>query len=91
MNKLELAAAAKDFMAEPVMVAAFADCRSALVSKLESTPFGDVDTQHEIALMLQLLKRVREQLVMYTSELDIERNARKAERFVEAARQSYRP
>lgn len=42
----------------PVFVEAFTKVRNGLVDSLERSAVGDKDAQHEIALCLQLLKRV---------------------------------
>lgn len=91
MTNLDTALRVKELMADPVMVAAFAGVRAGMVSQLEDTAFGDAQTHHEVALMLQLLKRVREQLNMYSSELEIEQKRRRDEAFVSRTRETYRP
>jgi len=53
---------AREVLNENMMGGVFNEVREALVSKLEQTPIGDTDTQHEIALTLQLLKQLRRHL-----------------------------
>lgn len=62
MTPFERAERAKQLLADEVLQDAFGDIRSRLIAQLESLPINDHETQHEITLMLQLLRRVREQL-----------------------------
>lgn len=87
MTPLEKAERAKQLLSDPVMNAAFQDIRMQLVGKLEQVPFGDMDTQHEIALMLQLLKRLREQLLTYQQEIVVDKAKKKHDSFIERVRE----
>ena len=62
MTPFERAERAKQLLADEVLQDAFGDIRSRLIAQLESLPINEYETQHEITLMLQLLRRVREQL-----------------------------
>lgn len=87
MTPNEKAERAKILLADPAMDAAFSDIRMALVLKLESAPVGDVDTQHEIALMLQLLKRIRTQLESYVQDQKMIQHRQKQDTFIQKMRQ----
>jgi len=86
MTPLERATRARQLLADEVLRDALSDIRMSLVSQLESVPIGDIDTQHEIALTMQLLKRLRTQLEMYGQEVTIEQNKRKQESFIQRVR-----
>jgi predicted metal-dependent HD superfamily phosphohydrolase len=87
MTPLERADRAKQLLEDAVLQAAFHDIRMQLVAKLEQVPFGDIDTQHEIALTLQLLKRLREQLALYANEVAVDKAKKKHESFVTRMRE----
>jgi hypothetical protein len=89
MTPNEKAEHAKQVLGDPVMKAAFEDIRMSLVSKLEFTPISDVETQHEIALMLQLLKRLREQLQSYVSAQSVDIAKQKQDSFIEKMRERF--
>jgi len=90
MTPSEKANRARDLMADPVMEAAFSDIRMGMLANLESVPISDIDTQHEITLMLQLLRRVRDQLNRYGQDELIESHRAKNESFIQRIRQSIR-
>lgn len=83
MTPSEKAEAAKTLLESPILKAAFTDVRENLVSQLESVPFGDTDTQHEVALMLQLLKRLQGQLHKYMQGTLLEKEKIKQRTFIE--------
>ena len=87
MTPNEKADASRRILAEPVITAAFADIRMRLVAKLEQAPIGDVDTQHEIALTLQLLKQLRTQLERYVQGQAVDKARDKHDTFIEKMRQ----
>lgn len=87
MTPTELGERAKQLLAEPAMMAVFTDIRAKLVSRLESAPVGDIDTQHEIALMLQLLKQIKQQLEQYAAEVEIDAHRLKQDRWIDRMRQ----
>lgn len=87
MTPLEKAERARQVLEDPVFNAAFQDIRMQLVVKLESVPFGDLDTQHEIALMLQLLKRLKDQLGTYGNELAVDKARKKQDSFMAKIRE----
>jgi hypothetical protein len=87
MTPNEKADNARRILAEPVITAAFSDIRMNLVAKLEQAPIGDVDTQHEIALTLQLLKQLRSQLERYVQDQAVDQHRQKHDTFIEKMRQ----
>lgn len=88
MTPNEKAEAAKMLLESPIMRAAFTDIRESLVSKLEGVPFGDTDTQHEVALMLQLLKRLQTQLHTYIQEQAMVKHRNQQDEFIKKTRQT---
>jgi len=87
MTPFERADRAKQLLADSVLQGAFRDMRDKLVLQLEVVPLSDIETQHEIALMLQLLKRLQNQLVIYTQEIAVDKHKIKQENFVARMRQ----
>jgi hypothetical protein len=87
MTPFERADRAKQLLADSVLQGAFRDMRDKLVLQLEVVPLSDIETQHEIALMLQLLKRLQNQLVIYTQEIAVDKHKQKQENFVARMRQ----
>ena len=87
MTPNEKAESARLLLGDPVISAAFADIRLGLVSKLEQTPMADIESQHEIALTLQLLKQLRLQIESYRQHAVIEESHCKHETFVQKMRQ----
>ncbi len=67
----------------PILKHAFIDIREGLVRQLEVIPLGDKETQHEITLMLQLLKRVETTLNKYLQDGSVEKYQRKQEEFIQ--------
>jgi hypothetical protein len=88
MTPSERADRAKQLQNDPVLIAAFRDIREKLVSQLEVVMLSDVETQHEIALMLQLLKRLQSQLMLYQQDGAIEKHKEKQDSFIRRMRQS---
>jgi hypothetical protein len=89
MTPNEKAERAKEVLGDPVMKQAFDDIRMALVSQLEFTPMSDIDTQHEVALMLQLLKRLRGQLQSYVSAQSVDKAKIRQDSFIEKMRERF--
>jgi hypothetical protein len=86
MTPLERADRAKQLLEDPVWKAAFADIRERLVAQLETIAIGDHETQHEIALTLQLLKRLQGQLQKYVSDQAVDERRLKDETFIDRVR-----
>lgn len=91
MTPLEKAERARQLLADPVMTAAFSDIRMEIVETLETLPISDVETQHESALMLQLLKRLQSKLQNYGGDLAIEKHRQKQDSFIQRVRESFLP
>ena len=53
---------------DPLLQQVFSGVRMALVERLESSGIGDEKTQHEIALMLQLLKQLNTHLLNFADD-----------------------
>ena len=87
MTPIDRAERAKALLQDELLKQAFADIKKRLVDQLEATAIHDIDTQHEIALMLQLLKRVRTQLETYVGEGVVETHKTRQENFLERMRQ----
>lgn len=66
------------------------ELRMDLVARLESVPMGDIDTQHEIALSLQLLRQMKTRLMSYANEAAMEKAVARHDSFVAKMRESYR-
>jgi hypothetical protein len=80
MDNIQRGAEVEQLLSNPLLKAAFEGVRAKLVEKLEEVPFGDIDTQHEIALSLQILKNVRRYLENWVQDgrLEAERATSKA-------------
>jgi len=88
MTPSERADRAKQLLNDPVLKGAFSDLRDKLVMQLEASVVSDVETQHEIALMLQLLKRIQSQLLSYQQDGAIDKHKEKQDSFLRRMRQS---
>jgi hypothetical protein len=86
MTPFEKAEHAKRLLDDPVLNAAIHDIRMKLVGQLESAPISDVELQHEVALMLQLLKRIRTQFEQYVQEHAMVQHAEKQRTFMDRMR-----
>ncbi len=87
MTPFEKSESAKRIKEEPVIKQAFIDIRENLVRQLENVPIDDVETQHQVSITLQLLKRldttltryIQDQTVIDFRKLQDEKIARKRE------------
>jgi steroid 5-alpha reductase family enzyme len=91
MTPIELAERVNKIMADEAMVEVFTGIRMGLVARLESLPVGDKDSQHEVALMLQLLKQVRVQMETYGREAILVAHDKRNEAFIRKIKQSTVP
>lgn len=89
MTPFEKAERAKQLLADPVLRGAFESIKAGLVERLETVPMGDRDTQHEIALSLQLLKRLDEQLKRHLNEQAMLEAQKKHTSFIERMKESF--
>ena len=91
MTPIERAHRASELLDDAVLKQAFADVREQIVAGLESAPFGDVDTQHHLALSLQVLKNVQIRLRKYAEELAVDKAKDNHRKFIDRIRQTYTP
>lgn len=73
MTPIERAMRLKQILDDEVFKSAVSDVRARLIDRLENSPISDHETQHEIALMLQLLKNVVSELQRGATEIEVER------------------
>ena len=90
MTPIERAERSKQLLGDSVFLSAFEDIRNGLVKRLESSPIGDIETHHEIALTLQLLQQLKAQLVRYGEEIAVDKQKKRHEEWIEKARQRIR-
>jgi hypothetical protein len=91
MTPREKAERAKQLIEDPMVRHVLDDIRMGLVQQLEASPIGDVDTHHEVALMLQLLARIKPTLLKYSQQGEIDAQKLKHESFVSRTRQKLFP
>lgn len=91
MTPFEKAERAKSVLADPVFAEAMSDIRMRLVAQLEAAAISDIETQHEITLTLQLLKRLREQLDRYVQDQAVVVHKSKQESFMKRMKRSLAP
>ena len=89
MTPNDKAERAKQVLGDPVMKQAFEDIRMRYVEQLEAVPISDVETQHEVTLCLQLLKRVQSQLQKYVSDQSVDQAKAKQDSFIEKMRERF--
>ena len=89
MTPRERADRAQQILEDAVFKQAVGDIRMRLVAQLESAPISDVETQHEIALMLQLLKRLQAQLFSYVQDNKLDEAKKKSDSWIEKIRERY--
>jgi hypothetical protein len=89
MTPNDKAERAKQVLADPVMKQAFEDIRMRYVEQLEAVPMSDVETQHEVTLCLQLLKRVQAQLQRYVSDQSVDKAKIRQDSFIEKMRERF--
>ena len=87
MTPFEKADRAKQLLADPLLKEAFATIREELVAGLEKTPMGDVDTQHDLALTLQVLKRLQTTLHRFVQDNILQEHKNKSQSFIERMRE----
>ena len=87
MTPFERAERAKQLLADPVLKEAFHSIRESLVSKVEASGLDDVDTHHEVALSLQLLKRLNTTLQRFIQEQTVLEHRNKTDSFVQRMRE----
>ena len=88
MTPRERAERAENLLTDPVMKLVFVDIREALVGQLEAVPISDAESQRDIALMLQLLKRFKTTLSGYIQDQKIIEHRQKQDKDLEERRES---
>lgn len=73
MNDMERADRAKELLENPVFKMAYDGVRTELIGALETCGFQDIETQHELTVSLQLLKRLRTKLERFVDDGKVER------------------
>jgi hypothetical protein len=79
---------ANRLLEDPVLRQALDSIRDGIVSKIEASPIGDRDTHHEAAISLQLLKRVRSELMQMVSDVKVDEHRTKQDAFIKNMKQS---
>jgi hypothetical protein len=79
---------AKRLLDDPVLRLALDSIRDGIVLKIEGSPMGDRDTHHEAAISLQLLKRVRSELMRMVDDVKIDESRAKQDAFIKNMKQS---
>ena len=87
MTPIEKGERAKQLLDDPLVTAVFSDIRAAIVNQLEAAPPSDIDSQHELALQLRLLKEVRVRFARYASEIAVDKHKRESERWIDRMRE----
>ena len=87
MTPFERADEAGRLLKNEVLRDAFAAIREGLIHQIEHAPLSDVELQQEIALMLQLLKRVQSQLSRYVEDGKLEQYRQKQQSFMDRIRE----
>jgi hypothetical protein len=87
MTPREKAESAQRLLDEPVFKTVLVDIKDRLVSQLETVAISDKETQHEITLMLQLLKRIPSELQRYIQDQALENAKAKQQSWIENARE----
>lgn len=90
MSPTEKAERAQRILEDEVFQTMLDELRMELVGRLESVPMGDIDTQHEIALSLQLLRQMRTRLMSYGNQAALDKHVAKETAFVAKMRETYR-
>jgi hypothetical protein len=87
MTPNEKSERSKQVLGDPIIAAAFADIRLGLVSRLEQLPMADRESQHEIALTLQLLKQLKLQIESYGQDAVVEKHRQQHDSFITRMRE----
>jgi 3-phosphoglycerate kinase len=87
MTPYERAEEARHLLENDTLKKAFVDIREGLVVQLESIPFHEIDTQHELALMLKLLNKLKSQLQTYIQNDSVDQHRRKQDTFIDKMRE----
>ena len=81
MSPTERAERAQRILDDEVFRDMLEEIRMGLVASLETLPMGDIDTQHVVALQLQLLRQMRTRLASYGNQAALDRKVAKESSF----------
>ena len=87
MTPFEKAEMAKQLLANPVLKEAFNNIREGLVSRAEQSGFGDFEEHHNIALSLQILKRINTELNRFVGDQTVIAHKQKSDSFIARMRE----
>lgn len=87
MTPFEKADKARQLLDDHIFQAVLSDIRNGLIAKLEASAIGDVDTHHETALMLQLLRQIPVLLTKYTEDHEIQKRRDEQDEWLARAKQ----
>lgn len=87
MTPREKADRAKSILSESIFKQVMLDIREDLVRKLETLPMGDVETQHIVALELQILRAIPMRLERYIADLQKDEHDAQQTSYMERMRQ----
>ncbi len=90
MTPIERADRAEQLLADPVLKQALADIKAGIVTNLEQSGMDDVDTHHQAALSLQLLKQIETQLRRHLDDYAMEKHRKEQESFIARATERVR-
>lgn len=91
MTPRERADRAKQILDDSVFQQTFADIREGYVRDLEKLDLCDIETEHELTIRLQTLKKVRLQLISYTNETVLDNAVEREQSWIRRAKQSLMP
>lgn len=91
MTPQERSDRARLLLKDPVLAEALDGLRNDVVAKLEASGMDDVDTHHQAALTLQLLKSLRVKLERFVGDSVMAVHKEQSDRFIDRMRQKVRP
>lgn len=91
MNKIERGARAKSLLEDVIFKEVQSEIKADIVKKLEEVPVGDIDSQHELVLSLQMLKAHRTRLERWIDDAKIEQKSQEQKSWIEKQKQRFRP
>ena len=86
MTPFEKSSAATQLMSSEAFKLVLTDIRSELIEKLESCGIADRELQHEVTLMLQLLKSIPARLQRYVDDGKVEEHRNRQDAAIEHRR-----
>jgi hypothetical protein len=91
MTPREKAERAQQLLTDGLFKGVLSDIRNGLVERLETVGMDDLDTQHEVAISLQLLKRIPLQLQKYIADHQMSEHMEKQRSFMDRIREKFTP